>query len=807
MACAGAEPRQGLEVLCGEEDGDLLRSDFAPRTSQPYHTQGQTALERTARPPRWLSPLFPSGRMPEYIYLLETRLSAAQKNALKQVREAAREAGMTVFLAGGAVRDLTTGSSVRDLDFAIQGNALNLQAALEARGGTMWGRHEASRTLFFWFPGSVRIEVSSTRSEKFPKPGEPVYSWSSIVDDLHRRDFTANAMALSLNEGSYGLLLDPLNGVADIEARHLRLVSNYGFIEDPSRLVRAARLRHRLGWTFEGRTATRYDNAKEADNFDVISAYLRGYELEKIAAEDEALQTLKTLEAEGWMAKLMPAWTSASVDTAALEDLHRNRIQLLMQHVAPDLSAVHLEVLTAKMDAADRAELKKAMVRPGLLAQWEGLDTAAKEFAKLLTSKEANAPSATWKLFHEHPAEAILWLAHTRKGAAVEAKFKNFFSVWPEAAKKVPVALMLEMRITPDLPNYQELLHAMFLEQIDGKLETDEQIRAFLEKYSPPAPPPPVTLRRSRSKKSDGRSKRKEAARDEDDEDDDDRPAARGGDDDDEDADDAIAASDDDAGEDDSLDEDGEEEEQPVAELGAARKQGLGKVSFDKVDLDAVLGRIQQDEDSEDSDDSDDEDDDEEEKAPPARAQVAPAKKAAAKQPARAAASASPAKGTAKAAAGDEETAPPVPATSETVPAEKPTESVAASAAKPKPAAAKAIGYKAVPEKSTTAGGHASVSFAAVPAEKVVPGKAPAKAAASPAKAAAPAKKSSEPSRPAGLDKPEAAPAKAAPVPAKAAPADAKKSAVVAPAKAPAKSAAKAVGKSTGSRPEPAKKQ
>ncbi|RRA49490.1 CCA tRNA nucleotidyltransferase [Acidipila sp. EB88] len=557
--------------------------------------------------------------MPEYIYLLENRLSEAQKNALANVRDAAREAGMTVFLAGGAVRDLTTGSSVRDLDFSIQGNALNLQAALEARGGVLWGRHEPSRALFFWFPGSVRVEVVSTRQEKFPKPGEPVYTWSGIVDDLHRRDFTANAMALSLNEGSYGLLLDPLNGVADIEARQLRLASNYGFIEDPSRLVRAVRLRHRLGWQLEERTATRYENAKEADNFDAISPYLRGYELEKIAAEEEALPTLKVLEAEGWMAKLMPGWTSASVDTAALEDLHRNRIQLLMQGVAPDLSAAHLEILTAKMAADERAELKKRMVRPGLLAQWEGLDAAAKEFAKLLTSKDSAVPSATWKLFHNHSAEAILWLAHTRKAGPVDVKFKNFFTVWPEAAKKVPVALMMEMRITPELPIYAELLHELFLAQIDETVGTDEQMRAFLEKYSPPAPPPPVTLRRSRTKKADGKSKRKEAARDEDDDEDleDDRPAKRGSDDDDEDVD-----IEDDLGTDDDDDDEDEDAAVPaIDEIAAGRKLNL-----DKIDLGAVLGRIHSTEDDEDSEDDDKDEDDADEKPASRSAKSAPVK-------------------------------------------------------------------------------------------------------------------------------------------------------------------------------------
>ena len=189
--------------------------------------------------------------MSDYIYLLKNRLSIHQRNALDHIRMAAREARMTVFLVGGAVRDLTSGSPVFDLDVTVQGNALKLKKALEKAGGKVWGEHEPSRTLFFRFPVGVTVEISSARREEYPKPGKPVYHWDTILEDLRRRDFTANAMALSLNEHSYGLLMDPLNGVADIEARQLRLVSNYGFIEDPARLLRATRLVARLGWELE----------------------------------------------------------------------------------------------------------------------------------------------------------------------------------------------------------------------------------------------------------------------------------------------------------------------------------------------------------------------------------------------------------------------------------------------------------------------------------------------------------------------------------------------------------------------------
>jgi tRNA nucleotidyltransferase/poly(A) polymerase len=439
--------------------------------------------------------------MPDYIYLLENRLSPAQRNAVEQVRQAAMHAGMTIFLAGGAVRDLTSGFPVRDLDFSVQGNALKLKKALEKSGGELWGEHEETRTLFFWFPGSVRVEVSSTRREEYPRPGKPVYHWASMLEDLRRRDFTVNAMALSLNEGSYGLLLDPLNGTADMEARHLRLVNNYGFLEDPSRMIRVTRLAARTGWEMDERTRARYDNARQ-EGVEAMSDWLRGYELEEIGHEEDALKILKALEAEGWMQHLFPAWTSARADAAALEDLHRVFVKLLMQGVHPDLSAAQMRLLTAKLPPKDLASLKALLPCPGFVRQWEHLDEAAKEFSTHLVAKETSTPSATWKLIANYQPESVLWLAFTSKSAPVQTRFKNFFEVWPEARQKIPTQLMAEMRITAGLPGYGSLLNELFFALIDGKLETEEAMRAFLEPYSPPAPPPPVTIRRSRSRRA-----------------------------------------------------------------------------------------------------------------------------------------------------------------------------------------------------------------------------------------------------------------------------------------------------------------
>ena len=106
--------------------------------------------------------------MPDFIYLLEHRLSADQQNGLRQLREAAREAGMILFLTGDAVRDLTSGHAVRDLEVAVHGNALKLKKPIEKLGAKVWGEDEASRTLYLCFPGTVRVDVVSTHRVEYP---------------------------------------------------------------------------------------------------------------------------------------------------------------------------------------------------------------------------------------------------------------------------------------------------------------------------------------------------------------------------------------------------------------------------------------------------------------------------------------------------------------------------------------------------------------------------------------------------------------------------------------------------------------
>ncbi len=219
------------------------------------------------------------------------------------------------------------------------------------------------------------------------------------------------------------------------------------------------------------------------------------------------------------MKVLFPAWTSAKADEAKLTALHDLAVQFLVQGVHPDMSAGQMQLLTAKLPPKDLSALKKTMLRPGFVDEWNHLDSLASGFAKVLLSKQNAKASAGYKLFMSYDPEAILWLGFISKDKAVQERFNLFLKVWPEARQRIPYLLMQEMRITPELSGYAELVQNIFLELIDGHLITPEETRAYLEPHSPPAPPPQVTIKRSRAKRAE--AKIKEQAFDEDEEDED----------------------------------------------------------------------------------------------------------------------------------------------------------------------------------------------------------------------------------------------------------------------------------------------
>jgi len=438
--------------------------------------------------------------MADYIYTMESRLSPEQMRTVNTVQNIARTHGMNVYLTGGATRDILTGFPIRDLDFTVQGNPLDLRQEIENAGGIVDMADAHFCVIHAVFQG-IGAEIGMARSEVFDKPGKaPKVTPATINEDLRRRDFTCNAMALSLNEGSRGLLLDPFNGTADIEAKLLRVLHSYAFLEDPSRLIRATRFAVRFGWELEERTRARYDSAVEGEYIQYLGSRAIGYEIEQIAHEENPVAVMQALEEQGWLKVLCAKWTVAKANVPELAHLLKTRTTMAELNIAVDAAPAVMHFLTVKLGETEVAAIQKAIPHREFVAAWKRLDSDAKELSKKLLSKEAAVNSGAWKILSAAKPEALLYLDVTGHNKTADEKIKNFFGKWRQVQDKLPITQMAELRITPQLPDFPRICQEAFLLLLDGKLRTESEIAKFLAPFEPPPPPPPpAPVRRGRS--------------------------------------------------------------------------------------------------------------------------------------------------------------------------------------------------------------------------------------------------------------------------------------------------------------------
>jgi tRNA nucleotidyltransferase (CCA-adding enzyme) len=229
---------------------------------------------------------------------------------IERLRDAA--AGVRAYLVGGTVRDLLLGRDRADIDIAVEGDP----AALAQRIGGAVRSHERFASASVRTDG-LEADIAATRTESYARPGAlPDVVPAALREDLARRDFTVNAMAVPL-EGD-PMLIDPHGGLRDLERGELRILHAHSFVDDPTRALRAARYAARYGFTLEAATAERLGSADlETVSQDRIEAELR-----KLAAEPEATRGFGML-AEWGVLELEPS--AVELITAASQLLSKEQ--------------------------------------------------------------------------------------------------------------------------------------------------------------------------------------------------------------------------------------------------------------------------------------------------------------------------------------------------------------------------------------------------------------------------------------------------------------------------------------------------
>ncbi|MEO8593339.1 MAG: hypothetical protein ABI759_08455 [Candidatus Solibacter sp.] len=436
--------------------------------------------------------------MSDYIYMLESHLSPDQNRVVDDVQTAAGQANVNVFLTGGAMRDMLAGFRIRDLDFVVEGNGLKIAKSIcERTGATVTHTDDNRKCVELVFPSGVTAQVAMSRQEKYARAGaKPQVSAATIQEDLRGRDFTCNAIALSLNRASRGLLLDPMNGLADIERKELRSVSTYGFYDDPSRLLRLVRYRVRLGYTVEERTLMQVANAREAEVEKSITGRALGEELKRISAEDSPTEIFKGLEEAGLLPLLSPALLT-KLNTVGLAK-YEKAIRVLPDDTRWRSArfGTFMFCLMEKLAPKDKAALiKTTELSKADTDQFQKIDAKAKKLETALRAPKIRKPSHVYHVVVAAAPEDVLFLLYHSAVKPVQERLRNYFQKYLPTVQEIPPEEWDTIEPKPGTPKYAKARDEFITEILNRKP------KKVVEEEPVPPPPPdpePVAGRRGR---------------------------------------------------------------------------------------------------------------------------------------------------------------------------------------------------------------------------------------------------------------------------------------------------------------------
>jgi tRNA nucleotidyltransferase (CCA-adding enzyme) len=433
--------------------------------------------------------------MPDYMFMLESRLSAEQRAAMMRVQELAAEAGANVYLTGGAVRDLISGAFIRDLDFTIEGNPARLATELEKGGAKIVHHDDTLRQVELIFSGDVDGSISAAHEEVYTRPGtKPEIRWSTITGDLHRRDFSINAIAISLNAASRGLLLDPTNGLADLENREIRALTIHSFTNHPIRLMRAVRFSARMDFKLESRTADWFALAIERRLQEKMDPADVGSELRQLGSEQNPAAILKAWESRGLIAAIHPLLERKHPDYELLGRLVKARDELNSVGLRPRLLAPVMITTLGNLNPRERSStLSRLGFRSSEISLAAGLEAEVDGMNKMLVGKKTEQPDAAFAYLEKAPTDWMAFSLATAANSKAINKIRNYLRRWRPLRQALPAAsLELESLGVARGPKFDKIMEAFFHAQLSGKGRTPEECTKLLRKLAGIKEPPAV---------------------------------------------------------------------------------------------------------------------------------------------------------------------------------------------------------------------------------------------------------------------------------------------------------------------------
>ncbi len=454
-----------LQMLYGES---LVESDFVESEER------QTFLPRAKVSPKQMQ--------------FTDKLDALENSVrwlCHEIGRVAEKNDMVAYAVGGSVRDLFLARANFDLDFVVEGSAIKLAEALEREYPSrleVVAKHERfqTATLSFYADRKLEVDLSTARTEYYEYPAAlPTVEPSKLEQDLFRRDFTINALAVCLNPGRFGELIDHFDGLVDLRKKIIRILHPFSFIEDPTRLVRAARFAARLGFHLEHKTKERAKKAMAMGIFDELGGVRLRDELRMILESPSRMVALDLLSELGGCLRFLDIGLEYSLRT---KHVIRRAERLLERYKVEDPWIVYLGLL---LSGAPEEKLEADLDRLSLSNdQKKNIVDGIKLSTQAMEEFEGASRSKIFKTLHGQSNQSLAIAACL---AAAGTNVRRMIKLYLEELSGITVRLngkdLVEMGLSEG-PQIGKVLDELLCARLDGTIKSESEERKYVRSLS-----------------------------------------------------------------------------------------------------------------------------------------------------------------------------------------------------------------------------------------------------------------------------------------------------------------------------------
>ncbi len=465
--------------------GVLTRTDLLRQMlSFEQHPNGETLPGQRRLGGPWL-------KKKQLGRLMRERLPAALQKRLHDFGEIGDELGVKVYLIGGMVRDLLLRQENLDVDLVVEGDGIAFAREVASRQGCRVRSHTKFGTAVLIFADGFKVDVASARMEYYQQPAAlPTIEYASVKLDLFRRDFTINTLAIALNDGHFGELLDFFGGQRDLKDRALRVLHNLSFVEDPTRVFRAVRFEKRLGFKMGRPTEHLLRSAVSQGFIEQVSGSRLFHELELILREPDPLSAIQHMAELGLLKYVHPD-LKVDVRTPLLFDATSRVIHwfelLYLGHPCQPWQ-VFLLSLTSRLDGDAMAGLcQRLKVPPRLLPLLTEQRQAALQVLGSLKRRirRGTEPKASdlFRMLNSLDCEMLLYLMALSDNDVIRQWIGHYMSNLQQVRCELDGHDLEQLGLPPG-PLYREVLDGLLAGRLNGKLNSrDDELALVRKRY------------------------------------------------------------------------------------------------------------------------------------------------------------------------------------------------------------------------------------------------------------------------------------------------------------------------------------